>query len=96
MTLVVIRVVYTENIPVSVTVPMSFEGETAKVRAAAYVKELLARDDSRRTGESRSEYHVLPMGDMSNTARFWSAPAISIHRRVTMPQLHIKLEKFSG
>lgn len=90
MTLVVIRVVYSGNIPVSVTAPMSFEGETAKVRSASYVKELLARGSE---PGSRVEFHVLPVGDDSEAAQFRSAPAIPIQQRVTVPQLrHVKLK----
>lgn len=89
MTLVVIRVVYSGEIPVSVTAPASFDGDTAAVRASDYVKKLLARDDTRRADRPRVEYHVLPVGDNSNTARFRSAPSMPIAHRPTIPALQI-------
>ena len=55
MTVVVIRVVYAQNIPVSVTTPKKCEGDTAMIEENRYIKKLLVVPRNKDIG-NRVEY----------------------------------------
>jgi hypothetical protein len=99
MTLVVIRVVYADGIPVSVTAPQKFSGETARIEASSYVRRLLNAGLRERNKSHRVEYHVLPVGEPeSMPAKLRGTPIpmttiASIQNRVTVPEIRLSLKR---
>jgi hypothetical protein len=98
MTLVVIRVVYADDVPISVSAPRKFEGETARTEASWYVRRMLNAGLRERETNHRVEYYVLPVGDSEcPPARLKSmpvpkvpvAPIVALHTRATVPEIRI-------
>jgi hypothetical protein len=98
MTLVVIRVVYADDVPISVSAPRKFEGETARTEASWYVRRSLNVGLRERPSNHRVEYHVLPVGDgESPPVRLKSMPVpkvpvnpiVALQTRTTVPEIRI-------
>lgn len=77
VTLVVIRVVYVNDVAVSISVPCDpFTGDTATIDASAYVRKHVVCPTNANV-KNRTEYHVVPSGSSEGhgTARLdrWSS-----------------------
>ena len=98
MTLVVIRVVFADDIPISVSAPRKFEGETARTEASWYVRRLLNAGLRERQSNHRVEYHVLPVGSAEcaplkhksmPVPKTSVTPIASLQTCITVPEIRI-------
>ena len=66
--LIVVRIVYVDDIARSISVPCEpFTGENAQLNAASYVRSLITGKNT--GGPNRTEYHVLPAGVVAGTSQ---------------------------
>jgi hypothetical protein len=79
-TLVVVRVIYVNNIASSIAVPAIFEGDLAAISAADYVKRLMVVPRNEDIA-NRTEYMVLPAGE---SAKLTKEENTGVHARPTV------------
>lgn len=95
MTVVVIRVVYAQNIPVSVTTPKKYEGDTAMLDANRYIRKLLTVPKNKDIG-NRVEYFASEVpaegsvaADPIRLRRNTPCPPMPVATRPTVPVINI-------